>query len=279
VDASALPEQVVADVVTSAFDSAGQRCSALRVLCLQDEIAERVLVMLAGAVQELRVGDPAQLSTDIGPIIDAEAKRALDAHVARMEREARRVATAPLDEAIAARGHFVAPVIFEIASLAMLEREVFGPVLHVLRYAAGELDALVAALNATGYALTLGVHSRIDTTVERIVAGTRAGNVYVNRNMIGAVVGVQPIGGEGLSGTGPKAGGPGYVDRLTRDPGDYESAACELAGPTGELNRWRLVQRAKPQNRHVNNRHVNESVDSHQSSQARPPLGFLDERP
>ena len=243
VDASALPEQVVNDVVGSAFDSAGQRCSALRVLCVQDEIADRVLQMLSGAMRELRVGDPSELATDVGPIIDADAKRALDAHLERMRREARLIATAPLSPAVSARGHFVAPVAFEIPSLATLEREVFGPVLHVLRYAPGALDALIDALNATGYALTLGVHSRIDATIDRIVSRTRAGNVYVNRNIVGAVVGVQPFGGEGLSGTGPKAGGPLYLHRLTRDPGDADSHERELPGPTGERNSWRLVPR------------------------------------
>jgi len=245
VDASALPEQVVNDVVGSAFDSAGQRCSALRVLCVQEEIAERVIAMLAGAMHELTVGDPSRLSTDIGPIIDAEAKRALDEHVARMDREAELIARAPVDKKATARGHFVAPVAFEIRSLSTLKHEVFGPVLHVLRYSADELDALIDALNDTGYALTLGIHSRIDATVDRIVARTRTGNVYVNRNIVGAVVGVQPFGGEGLSGTGPKAGGPLYVYRLTRDPGDADLATRDLPGPTGERNSWRLVPRGR----------------------------------
>ncbi len=245
VDASALPEQVVTDVVGSAFDSAGQRCSALRVLCVQDEIADRVLAMLAGAMHELVVGDPSRLSTDIGPIIDAEAKQALEKHVARMEREAKLIARTPVDASVASRGHFVAPVAFEIRSLSALKREVFGPVLHVLRYSSDQLDALIDALNDTGYALTLGIHSRIDATVDRIVSRTRAGNVYVNRNIVGAVVGVQPFGGEGLSGTGPKAGGPLYVYRLTRDPGDADFATRELPGPTGEHNSWRLVPRGR----------------------------------
>jgi RHH-type proline utilization regulon transcriptional repressor/proline dehydrogenase/delta 1-pyrroline-5-carboxylate dehydrogenase len=245
VDASALAEQVVADVLASAFDSAGQRCSALRVLCVQDEVADRMIEMLAGAMRELAVGDPSRLSTDVGPIIDADAKRALAAHVERMTREAKLVARTPIDAVAGARGHFVAPAAFEIGSLSQLTHEVFGPVLHVLRYRADQVDALLDALNATGYALTLGVHSRIDANVERIVARTRAGNVYVNRNMIGAVVGVQPFGGEGLSGTGPKAGGPLYVDRLTRDPGEAVAGARELPGPTGERNEWRLVPRGR----------------------------------
>jgi RHH-type proline utilization regulon transcriptional repressor/proline dehydrogenase/delta 1-pyrroline-5-carboxylate dehydrogenase len=243
VDASALPEQVVADALASAFDSAGQRCSALRVLCVQDDVAGRVIAMLGGAMRELRVGDPAQLSTDVGPIIDESARRALESHVARMRREARPIAHTPLDADVAARGVFVAPHAFEIPSLDVLQGEVFGPVLHVLRYAAADLDRLLDALDATGYALTLGVHSRIDATVRRIVQRTRAGNVYVNRNIIGAVVGVQPFGGEGLSGTGPKAGGALYVPRLTRDPGDAERGPVLLAGPTGETNEWRTAPR------------------------------------
>ncbi len=260
VDASALPEQVVQDAVASAFDSAGQRCSALRVLCLQREIADRIIDMLAGAMRELVVGDPADLATDVGPIIDAAAKDALTAYIVRMERVAKRIARATLDPATAARGHFVAPAAFEIPALSTLEGEVFGPVLHVLRYRAGEEDALVDALNDTGYALTLGIHSRIDATVRRIAGRTRAGNVYVNRNMIGAVVGVQPFGGEGLSGTGPKAGGPLYVPRLTRDPGNGAGTAAgqadlpghvdlphhiDLPGPTGETNTWRTEPRGR----------------------------------
>jgi RHH-type transcriptional regulator, proline utilization regulon repressor / proline dehydrogenase / delta 1-pyrroline-5-carboxylate dehydrogenase len=245
VDASALPEQVVIDAVGSAFDSAGQRCSALRVLCVQEEIADRILAMLAGAMQELVVGDPSRLATDVGPIIDADAKRALDEHAGRMQREAKLVARAPLDPRVAKQGHFFAPVAFEIPSVATLQREVFGPVLHVLRYRMERLDALIDALNETGYALTLGIHSRIDATVDRIVSRTRAGNVYVNRNIVGAVVGVQPFGGEGLSGTGPKAGGPLYVDRLTVDPGEADFPTTDLPGPTGERNSLRLVPRGR----------------------------------
>ncbi|HEX4883908.1 MAG TPA: bifunctional proline dehydrogenase/L-glutamate gamma-semialdehyde dehydrogenase PutA [Casimicrobiaceae bacterium] len=238
VDASALPEQVVADALASAFDSAGQRCSALRVLCVQDTIADRVVAMLAGAMRELAVGNPASLATDVGPIIDADARRALSAHVARMDREARRIAEAPLDPGIASRGAYFAPVAFEIPSIGVLAGEVFGPVLHVVRWRHGELDALLDAIAATGYALTLGIHSRIDATVDHVIARSRAGNVYVNRNVIGAVVGVQPFGGDGLSGTGPKAGGPLYVPRLTHDPGDVDAREVELPGPTGERNTW-----------------------------------------
>ncbi len=214
VDSSALPEQVVGDVLLSAFTSAGQRCSALRVLCLQDDIADRTLKMLAGAMQELRVGDPALLETDVGPAIDAEALKQLEAHIAKMKREAKLVAAVPLPKDLPPGGFYIAPHAFEIASIGALDREVFGPVLHVVRFSGAKLEALVDAINATGYGLTLGIHSRLDSTVERVLARARAGNVYVNRGMIGAVVGAQPFGGEGLSGTGPKAGGPLYVSRF-----------------------------------------------------------------
>ncbi len=213
VDSSALAEQVVADALASAFDSAGQRCSALRVLCLQEEVADRILAMLRGAVAELAVGDPAQLSTDIGPVIDEEARAGIDAHV-----EAMRAVGCPVHQAAlpagSAHGTFVAPAIIEIDGLAALDREVFGPVLHVLRFPREGLDALIDDINATGYGLTFGIHSRIDETIAHVTARAAAGNVYVNRNLVGAVVGVQPFGGHGLSGTGPKAGGPLYLGRL-----------------------------------------------------------------
>ncbi|MCK9366034.1 MAG: bifunctional proline dehydrogenase/L-glutamate gamma-semialdehyde dehydrogenase PutA [Metallibacterium scheffleri] len=212
-DSSALPEQLVKDAIASAFDSAGQRCSAARVLFVQADIADKVLTMLAGAMAELRLGDPGLLSTDIGPVIDQDALDVLTAHAARMQREARLIAEVPLPAACA-HGTFFAPRAYEIASIGVLQREVFGPVLHVVRWQADQLDAVIAAINATGYGLTLGIHSRIDTTIERISQGVRAGNCYVNRNQIGAVVGVQPFGGEGLSGTGPKAGGPHYLQRF-----------------------------------------------------------------
>ena len=218
VDSSALPEQVVSDVLSSAFDSAGQRCSALRVLFVQEEIADRVLAMLAGAMRELAVGDPALLATDVGPIIDAAAKAGLESHIARLEKTARLVARTPLPEG--ASGHFVAPVAFEIAFIGELEREVFGPVLHVVRYRGGELAKVVDEVNATGYGLTLGIHSRLDSTIDFVIERARAGNLYVNRNIVGAVVGVQPFGGEGKSGTGPKAGGPRYLRALAREPVD-----------------------------------------------------------
>jgi RHH-type transcriptional regulator, proline utilization regulon repressor / proline dehydrogenase / delta 1-pyrroline-5-carboxylate dehydrogenase len=216
VDSSALPEQVVGDVLLSAFRSAGQRCSALRILCLQDTIAEQVLEMLAGAMLELSVGDPGRLSTDIGPLIDQAARERLVHHSERMAHEARLIQRVPLDPALA-DGFFFAPHAFEIDSIEQLEGEVFGPILHVVRFAGGRLEQVVDAINRTGYGLTLGVHSRIDQTIEQVLARARAGNVYVNRNIIGAVVGVQPFGGERLSGTGPKAGGPHYLPRFATE--------------------------------------------------------------
>ena len=219
VDSTALPEQVVTDVLASAFDSAGQRCSALRVLCLQEDIADGVLHMLRGALTELRLGNPADVRVDIGPVIDAEARAGLEAHVAAMQARGARITRLPLPAACA-HGTFVAPTIIEIGALSELGREQFGPILHVLRYRASELDGLIDAINASGYGLTMGVHTRIDETVERVAARAHVGNLYVNRNIIGAVVGVQPFGGEGLSGTGPKAGGPLYLHRLlARTPG------------------------------------------------------------
>ncbi len=213
VDSSALTEQVVTDVISSAFNSAGQRCSALRVLFLQNDIAEPVLEMLAGAMDQLVVGDPLLLATDIGPVIDGAAQSELKAHVERMHREARLIKTIDLPCATES-GSFFAPHVFEIERLDQLEHEIFGPVLHVIRYSAGALDQVIDAVNATGYGLTLGVHSRIESTWARVKQRARVGNLYINRNMIGAVVGVQPFGGEGLSGTGPKAGGPYYLLRF-----------------------------------------------------------------
>ncbi|MEM9303761.1 MAG: bifunctional proline dehydrogenase/L-glutamate gamma-semialdehyde dehydrogenase PutA [Pseudomonadota bacterium] len=215
-DSSALPEQLVKDVVLSAFGSAGQRCSALRVLFLQDVVADRVLEMLAGAMDELVVGDPALLRTDVGPVIDAAARDMLQAHLDRMDREAKLIHRAPVGDE-AALGHFIAPSAYEIPRLDVLEREVFGPVLHVVRYGSRDLDQVIDAINSTGYGLTLGIHSRIETFADLICQRVRAGNCYVNRNMIGAMVGVQPFGGEGLSGTGPKAGGPHYLSRFATE--------------------------------------------------------------
>jgi len=211
VDSSALAEQVVADVIASAFQSAGQRCSALRVLFLQDEAADRILPMLAGAMAELRLGDPADPATDIGPVIDAEAKAALDAAANALKARCRLIAEAP-PAAIA--GNFVRPLAVEVGFDGMPEREVFGPILPVIRYDTDDIDRVIAAINRSGYGLTLGIHSRVDRFARRVMTGVQAGNVYVNRSMIGAVVGVQPFGGQGLSGTGPKAGGPNYVQRF-----------------------------------------------------------------
>ncbi len=216
VDSSALPEQVVRDILTSSYQSAGQRCSALRVLCVQEDIADKLLDMLAGAMAELKVGDPGLLSTDVGPVIDEEAKHQLEAHAGRMAREAKTVYRVRLDPACEA-GTFVAPQAFEIDRLDRLEREVFGPILHVLRFRQDRLDQLLEAVDRLGYGLTLGIHSRIDSTVRRIHRRLRVGNTYVNRNVIGAVVGVQPFGGERLSGTGPKAGGPHYLLRFATE--------------------------------------------------------------
>jgi RHH-type proline utilization regulon transcriptional repressor/proline dehydrogenase/delta 1-pyrroline-5-carboxylate dehydrogenase len=233
VDSSALAEQVVADVVASAFDSAGQRCSALRVLCLQEEVADRTLAMITGALHELSIGRTDALSVDIGPVITAEAKDTLDAHVERMRGAGRKVHQLALP-AEAARGFFVAPTIIEIDSIADLSHEVFGPVLHVLRFARADLDATIRAINATGYGLTFGLHTRLDAVVERVTRMVDAGNLYVNRNMIGAVVGVQPFGGHGLSGSGPKAGGPLYLHRLVTGAAAPVPAAAVLADPGAE---------------------------------------------
>jgi RHH-type transcriptional regulator, proline utilization regulon repressor / proline dehydrogenase / delta 1-pyrroline-5-carboxylate dehydrogenase len=213
VDSSALPEQVVDDALASAFDSAGQRCSALRVLFLQEDVADTMLPMLLGAARELKIGDPLDYATDVGPVIDAEAKATLEAHKEKMRREARELIDLPLP-AEATRGTYVAPAIYEIPSLAMLTREVFGPILHVVRFSGDRLGEVCEAINATGYGLTLGLHSRIQATADFVGSRVRVGNFYVNRNQIGAVVGVQPFGGEGLSGTGPKAGGPHYLPRF-----------------------------------------------------------------
>ena len=214
-DSTALPEQLVVDVIQSAFQSAGQRCSALRVLYVQEDIADHVLNMLAGAMDELVVGDPAWLSTDIGPVIDTDARASLLAHVEALRAAGcRLIGETRLDAAATANGHFIAPVAFEIPGIDALDQEHFGPVLHVVRYRAAELDAVIDAINGSGYGLTLGVHTRMESVAEYIAARVRVGNCYVNRNQIGAVVGVQPFGGEGLSGTGPKAGGPHYLHRF-----------------------------------------------------------------
>ena len=213
VDSSALAEQVVADVLSSAFDSAGQRCSALRVLCLQEDIAERTIAMLKAAMDELTIGRPDRLSTDLGPVISPTALATLTAHVAAMRKRGFATYAPALGEECAA-GNFIAPTLIEINAVGDLEREVFGPVLHVLRFRRDGLASLIDELNASGYALTGGAHSRIDGVIDLVAQRLGAGNIYVNRNIIGAVVGVQPFGGHGLSGTGPKAGGPLYLKRL-----------------------------------------------------------------
>jgi RHH-type proline utilization regulon transcriptional repressor/proline dehydrogenase/delta 1-pyrroline-5-carboxylate dehydrogenase len=281
VDSSALTEQVVGDVLASAFDSAGQRCSALRLLCLQDDVAGRTLEMLKGAMLELRVGNPDQLATDVGPVITAEAAGRINAHIAAMRKAGHRVMQLPLGTDTA-DGTFVPPTIIELDRVEQLEHEVFGPVLHVVRYARDDLEATIEAINARGYGLTFGLHTRLDETIARVSSRIAAGNIYVNRNIIGAVVGVQPFGGQGLSGTGPKAGGPLYVRRMlaSRPPArvvgarpvdaDAYSAwlsahdhpaeaiafetmlasspaghAAELPGPVGERNVYRCAPRGE----------------------------------
>ena len=285
VDSSALPEQVVADVLASAFDSAGQRCSALRLLCLQDDIADRTLSMLKAAMAELAGGNPAQLATDVGPVISERARAGIAAHVARMRAAGFPVTEMPLGEQTA-HGTFVAPTLIELNTPTDLTAEVFGPVLHVVRFRAEAIDSLIEGINASGYGLTFGLHTRIDQTVERVCGRIEAGNLYVNRNMIGAVVGVQPFGGRGLSGTGPKAGGPLYLARFAPGAvpvlpqGDYPAvpdpalaafaqwasqqglaAAAQTAwnaakasplgftatlpGPVGERNTYRLAPRGR----------------------------------
>ncbi len=215
VDSTALPEQVVDDVVSSGFQSAGQRCSALRVLFLQEDVADKIIHMIKGAMKELYVGDPSLLSTDVGPVIDQKALTGLTAHVKYLEGKAKLHYECPIP---AGEGHyFFAPRLYEIANLAVLQREVFGPVVHIIRFKAEQLDDVIAQINATGYGLTMGVHSRIAEVTAQVAREVKAGNIYVNRNMIGAVVGVQPFGGRGLSGTGPKAGGPFYLTRLIKD--------------------------------------------------------------
>ena len=213
VDASALPEQVVDDVVVSAFQSAGQRCSAQRILFIDEGCAPRVLELLAGALAELKVGDPAEPDTDVGPVIDAPAREALERHVARLRASARQIGAAP----VTVKGNYVAPIAFQMEIAALPTTEVFGPVLHVAMYRRPELDRVLQWIRNTGYGLTLGIHSRLQSFVDEVVREARVGNLYVNRSMIGAVVGVQPFGGEGLSGTGPKAGGPHYLFRFATE--------------------------------------------------------------
>lgn len=256
VDSSALPEQVVRDVIASAFDSAGQRCSALRILCVQDDIAYQLLTMLRGALAELQVGETDRLCTDVGPVISDEAQAGIVAHIEAMRAKGLRVEQIMLDEATA-QGSFVPPTIIELDRIDQLGAEVFGPVLHVVRFARRDLGGLMQQISATGYGLTFGIHSRIDETIAEVLAGAEAGNIYINRNIIGAIVGVQPFGGSGLSGTGPKAGGPLYLSRLVKpdcgssaqsdDPGDTRSlgAMTGLPSPVGERNLYSVRPRGR----------------------------------
>ena len=232
VDSSALTEQVVNDVVVSAFDSAGQRCSALRVLCLQEEIADRVIHMLKGTMAEQRLGAPDALNVDIGPLIDAEARDGIARHIDAMRAKGRPVfQQARIGAGVLEQGSFIVPTLIELERIGELQREIFGPVLHVLRYRRQELGALIEQINGTGYGLTFGIHTRIDETIARVTESVQAGNLYVNRNMVGAVVGVQPFGGEGLSGTGPKAGGPLYLYRLlAQQPADAMARGVSFSG-------------------------------------------------
>jgi RHH-type transcriptional regulator, proline utilization regulon repressor / proline dehydrogenase / delta 1-pyrroline-5-carboxylate dehydrogenase len=254
VDSTALLEQAVGDVMASAFQSAGQRCSACRVVCIQDDVAPDFERLLAGAIALLDVGDPRSLATDVGPMIDAAAAERINAYVATARARFPVIAQAATPNS--EKGHFVRPIALRVNVLSDVATEIFGPVLHVVHFAAGDIMALVDQINASGFGLTLGVHSRIDARIRAISAGTHVGNIYVNRNQIGAVVGVQPFGGEGLSGTGPKAGGPHYLLRLSRmvsdvaveakDLGDHISALrtkTALPGPTGEENSLQLVPR------------------------------------
>ncbi|PUE38781.1 bifunctional proline dehydrogenase/L-glutamate gamma-semialdehyde dehydrogenase PutA [Limnohabitans sp. Hippo3] len=255
VDSSALLEQVVQDAVASAFEAAGQRCSALRVLCVQDDVADRLVEMLQGAMAEITLGAPAQLAVDVGPVIDERAREGIEAHVSAMAQRSCQIHRAKAPDTLPA-GTYVQPTLIEIDRITQLKREVFGPVLHIVRYARSELPQLLQSIHDTGYALTLGVHSRIEETIAQVVGHTHAGNVYVNRNMVGAVVAVQPFGGEGLSGTGPKAGGPLYLLRLLAHcPPDaalrsvQASGAAALPQPTPALQAlhdWAVAQGRLP---------------------------------
>jgi len=256
VDSSALPEQVVRDVLASAFDSAGQRCSALRILCVQKNVADEMMEMLRGALTELRVGSTDELRVDVGPVISQKAQRTICAHIEQMREAGRPVDQLELGDATR-QGTFVAPTIIEIDNIGQLGREIFGPVLHVLRYDRQDLPEVMRQIRATGYGLTFGLHSRIDETIAQVTELAEVGNIYINRNVIGAVVGVQPFGGRGLSGTGPKAGGPLYLSRLVEVAGPSRmiprnpSGACEhghtieLPGPVGERNLYGVLPRGK----------------------------------
>jgi RHH-type proline utilization regulon transcriptional repressor/proline dehydrogenase/delta 1-pyrroline-5-carboxylate dehydrogenase len=257
VDSSALLEQVVTDAMASAFEAAGQRCSALRVLCVQDDVADRLVDMLKGAMAEIHMGAPAQLAVDMGPVIDARAQSSIEAHVSAMQQlgcQVHRISDNRPDTLPA--GTYVQPTLIEIDRIAQLEREVFGPVLHIVRYARKDTRQLLQSIHETGYALTLGVHSRIEENIAQVIDQTHAGNVYVNRNMVGAVVGVQPFGGDGLSGTGPKAGGPLYLLRLLANcPPDAAMRSVQACGGAAlqhltpalqALHDWALAQNRVP---------------------------------
>ena len=264
VDSTALPEHAVRDIVNGAFRSAGQRCSALRCLYVQEDIAEPLIKMLKGAMDELRVGDPWYLSTDVGPVIDAAAHKTIADHIAIAHHEGRIIHQIKAPD----QGHFIAPTAIRVNGIEDMTKEIFGPVLHIATFKAHQLDAVIAAINATGYGLTFGLHTRIDDRVQTVVEKVKAGNIYVNRDQIGAIVGSQPFGGEGLSGTGPKAGGPHYLPRFAARPapvaqGHWANAAnlkaltqrlesgtttmehspTDLPGPTGESNRHSLHAR------------------------------------
>jgi len=271
VDSTALPEQATRDIIASAFQSAGQRCSALRCLYVQEDVAEGLISMIKGAMDELSLGDPWYLSTDVGPVIDGEAQEDIAAYIATAEKEGR--VLHKLDAP--SKGHFIAPTLVKVSGIEALEREVFGPVLHIATYRAEDIEKVFAAINATGYGLTAGLHSRIDNRVQEVSDALHVGNLYVNRNQIGAVVGSQPFGGEGLSGTGPKAGGPLYLTRFAMAPeasskngewghkADLDALrkklakaaakaeasepleALELPGPTGEANTLMLTPRGR----------------------------------
>lgn len=247
VDSSALTEQVVLDVVSSAYDSAGQRCSALRVLCVQEDNLEAVRNMLKGAMQQLRVGNPVLLKTDIGPVIDAEAQQNIQKHIEQMRSKGHKVHQLMFnqDQTELTPGTFIAPTLIELPNLDDLEREVFGPVLHLISYKYGELEQLLEQINSKGYGLTMGLHTRIDETMQTVIAQAEVGNLYINRNIVGAVVGVQPFGGEGLSGTGPKAGGPLYIYRLMHQVSEKKLAQPYAAQAEPALVEHKLVQEFK----------------------------------
>ena len=249
VDSTALPEQTAKDVIASAFQSAGQRCSALRCLYVQEDIFEDFTTMLSGMMDELVIGDPAYLATDVGPVITQTAKDEINAYITRADKQGRLLKQLGAPK----HGFFVGPALLSVAGIEDLTEEVFGPVLHVARYAAKDLDQVINAINASGYGLTFGLHTRIDQRADFVASRVQAGNIYINRNQIGAVVGSQPFGGEGLSGTGPKAGGPLYVSRFcpfspseqTFDAASLPKSAASqlLPGPTGERNELRTLPR------------------------------------